>query len=42
MIVTLLLKYSNSNNMAPFWYLGTSLVIGAIALALFDEKRYNI
>ena len=42
MIVTVLLKYSNSNNMAPFWYLGTSLVIGAIALALFDEKRYSI
>lgn len=42
MIVTILLKYSNSNNMAPFWYLGTSLVIGAVALALFDEKRYSI
>lgn len=42
LIVTLLLKLSNSNIMAPFWYLGTALLIGAISLALFDEKRYAI
>lgn len=42
MIVTLFLKISDSNIMAPFWYLGSALVIGAIALVFFEEKRYEI
>lgn len=39
-VVTYLLKISNRNIMAPFWYLALALIVGAIALALFNEKRY--
>ena len=42
MIVTFLLKISDSNIMAPFWYLGVSLVLGAVAYLAFDEKRHEI
>ena len=42
MIVTFLLKISDSNIMAPFWYLGVSLVFGAVAYLAFDEKRHEI
>ncbi len=42
MIVTFLLKISDSNIMAPFWYLGVSLVFGAVAYLVFDEKRHEI
>ncbi|MHC5306178.1 MFS transporter [Bartonella sp. LJL80] len=42
MIVTLFLKISDSNIMAPFWYLGGALVIGAIALTLFKEERHAV
>lgn len=40
-IVTWLLKISDKNIMAPFWYLGTALVIGIIAASLFHEKRHE-
>ena len=42
MIVTFLLKISDSNIMAPFWYLGISLVCGMAAYLAFDEKRHEI
>lgn len=40
-VVTYLLKASGRNIMSPFWYLSLSLVVGAIALMLFNEKRYS-
>ena len=42
MIVTYLLKISDRNIMAPFWYLGVSLILGAVAYLVFDEKRHEI
>ena len=42
MIVTFLLKISDRNIMAPFWYLGVSLVFGVAAYLAFDEKRHEI
>lgn len=41
-IITLLLKISDKNIMAPFWYLGLALLVGGVALYFFDEKRHNI
>lgn len=41
-IITLLLKLSDKNVMAPFWYLGLALCVGFLAVVCFDEKRYKI
>lgn len=41
-IVTYLLKISDKNIMAPFWYLGTAILIGAIAVFFFREDRHEI
>lgn len=40
-VVTYLLKASDRNIMSPFWYLSLSLVVGGIALMLFNEQRYS-
>lgn len=40
MVVTKLLAISGGNPMAPFWYLGTMLVVATFAYALFREARY--
>ncbi|AQT46214.1 MFS transporter [Bartonella choladocola] len=42
MIVTFLLKISDRNIMAPFWYLGVAIVVGMAAYLAFDEKRHEI
>ena len=42
LIVTWLLKISDKNIMAPFWYLGTALAIGFIAASCFHEKRHDL
>ncbi len=42
MIVTFLLKISDRNIMAPFWYLGVAIVVGVAAYLAFDEKRHEI
>lgn len=39
-VVAYLLKISDRNILASFWYIALSLVVGAIALVLFAEKRY--
>lgn len=41
-IVTQLLRISDGHIMAPFWYLGTALVVGIIANFLFVETRHLI
>lgn len=40
MIVTQLLIWSHNNPMAPFWYLGSAIVVGGIAFSLFREDRH--
>lgn len=41
MIVTFLLKISDRNIMAPFWYLGVAIVFGVAAYLAFDEQRHE-
>lgn len=41
-IVTQLLRISDGNTMAPFWYLGTAFVIGIIATFIFVEIRHSV
>jgi len=40
MVVVKLMAASGSHPMSPFWYLGTMLILGILAYALFREVRY--